>query len=450
MFSKIKYQIQYLRQHRFVRQTAILQTGSVVGNFFQALIGVFLARLLQPHLFGIYSIAIGLGSLASLFLGFGAFNAAAPLIGESYAKKDNHSVQEVLGFLVKMIIVTGFIGLAYIIILPWIGVKFYSNATIGIYAGFAVLALLLASTSLSFLLLCLQLVGKIKIMAWFTAADQFLRYGSSLVFVIIGLGVAGAVNGQVSGAAIVSIIAAIYWKKLRKEHDIFPSFKKLINLARSVSFKKYFGFTFWVMLDRNMGTFYITLPVVLAGIYVSASEVTYFKLAFGYINLAMSLLGPISILLNMEFSKMKADNEKSLMTNFIKVSLYSMILSTIMTAGIVFIAPVAFKILYGANFLPSVKYVAGLFIYGALFGIGVGLGPMWRTINKVKVSILINTIILAVGIPTGILLLKHFGVWGAVIMSTLWFAVSHLISFVYITHYLKKVKSSFQAQVEGN
>ena len=437
MLDKIKDKIQYFRQHKFVQQALVLQTGNLAGNFAQALIGVFLARFLQPHLFGIYSIAISLGSLASLFLGFGAFNAAAPLLGEHYVKKEIHIVREILGFLIKMVIWSGILGLAYMAILPWIGLRFYGDMMIGLYAGLAVIALILASTSWSFLLLCLQLVDKVKTMAQFTAADQFLRYGFTLIFVLVGFGVVGAVSGQAVGAAAIVIAAATYWKKLRHEHSIFPSFKNLIILAKNVSFKKYFGFTFWVTIDRNMGNFYMTLPVVLAGVYVSATEVTYFKLAFGYINLVMSLLGPISTLLNMEFSKMKAESQDTLARNFIKISMYAMGLSALLTVVAVAVSPIAFRILYGINFMPSVKYVAGFFVYGTLFGIGVGLGPMWRTINKVKVSILINTIILAVGIPTGILLIKQFGNWGAVIMVTLWFTVSHFISFVYLYKKLK-------------
>lgn len=438
MFDKVKNKIQYFQQHKFVRQTAVLQAGNLAGNFAQALIGVFLARLLQPHLFGVYSIAISLGSLASLFLGFGAFNAAGPLIGEHYAKKENHIVREVLGFLIKMVVLSGILGLVYMAILPWIGLRFYGDMVIGLYAGLAVIALILASTSWSFLLLCLQLVDKVKTMAQFTATDQFLRYGFTLLFVLLGFGVVGAVSGQMVGAAVMAVAAAVYWKKLRREYDIFPSFKNLIGLAKNVSFKKYFGFTFWVTIDRNMGNFYMTLPVVLTGVYVSATEVTYFKLAFGYINLVMSLLGPISTLLNMEFSKMKADSQNMLARNFIKVSIYAMGLSALLTTVAVAVAPIAFRILYGINFMPSVQYVAGFFVYGALFGIGVGLGPMWRTINKVKISILINTIILAAGIPTGILLIKQFGNLGAVIMVTLWFTVSHFISFAYL---YKKLKS---------
>ncbi len=103
----------------------------------------------------------------------------------------------------------------------------------------------------------------------------------------------------------------------------------------------------------------------------------------------------------------------------------------------IIIAPLAFKILYGPSFLPSVNYIFGLFVYGSLFGIGVGLGPMWRALNKVKVSIVINLIVLGVGIPLGLLLIKSYGLWGAVIMTTAWFTISHFVSFIYLARELK-------------
>ena len=103
----------------------------------------------------------------------------------------------------------------------------------------------------------------------------------------------------------------------------------------------------------------MTLPVILTGVYVSVSEVSFFKLAFGYINLALSLLGPISVLLNVEFPKLQIENREKLVKNFKKVSLYGLGLSILLTVGAVIVSPIAFKILYGENFLPSVPYVEG-------------------------------------------------------------------------------------------
>ena len=97
--------------------------------------------------------------------------------------------------------------------------------------------------------------------------------------------------------------------------------------------------------------------------------------------------------------------------------------------------------LYGESFAPSIKYVAGLFFYGATMGMGVGFGPMWRAINNVKISIIINMITLSVSIPVGLLLIKSFGLWGTVIWVSIVFNVSHISSLVLIIKELKKIKS---------
>ena len=63
---------------------------------------------------------------------------------------------------------------------------------------------------------------------------------------------------------------------------------------------------------------------------------------------------------------------------------------------------------------------------------------MWRAINKVRVSIMINLLVLGAGIPLGLLLIKMYGLWGAVMMVTIWFSISHMVSFGYLVRELKK------------
>ena len=195
------------------------------------------------------------------------------------------------------------------------------------------------------------------------------------------------------------------------------------------------------MFLRNISNkLYFLLPVLIVGLFVSTSEVSYFKLSFAYINLALSLLAPISILLNVEFPKIKVLSRDKLAENFKKVTLYSLGLSIGLTGLAILASPFAFKILYGDSYSESIKYIYGLFIYGGLMGLGVALGPMWRAINKVKVSIIINLITLGLGIPLGLLLIKNMDLWGAIIMVTSWLVVSHVVSFIYIINELRSSK----------
>jgi hypothetical protein len=67
-----------------------------------------------------------------------------------------------------------------------------------------------------------------------------------------------------------------------------------------------------------------------------------------------------------------------------------------------------------------------------LFGLGVGLGPMWRAIDRVRVSIFINLVTLAVGVPLGVFMIGRWHIWGAVAMVTAWYTLSHAVSFALI------------------
>lgn len=437
----IKDKIFYFRQHAFVKNVVLLQSGSFAGNIIQALVAVFMARLLQPELFGIYALAFSLASLVGLFQGVGAQEAMATVLGETYARQDKWKTKEALAFLLKILCITSAIAITGATIAPWIAGKLYQNPSIGSYAAVVILAVVFSTTFFSLSSLVLQVAGKIKAMMMLGLADQIVRYGLSVGLVFFGLGVGGAVSGHLGGAIIIFIASLIIWERLRRKYPIFPSLRKLFRQAQAVSLKKYLGFSLWIAVDRNIANLYSILPVLLTGIYVSSAEVTFFKLAFAFVNLALSLLGPVSTLLNVEFPKMKVEDGANLRSNFVKVSLYSLGLSVLLTGSALLVAHPAFRFFYGENFLISVKYIYGLFVYGALFGVGVGLGPMWRAVNKVKISILINLITLGAGVPFGLWLIKNYGSWGSVIMVTVWFTVSHLISFIYLAKTLKNFKA---------
>ena len=436
----LKEKVMYFSRNRFVRQMMTLQAGSFTGNIIQAVIGIVIARLLQPELFGVYALAIGLASITSLIMGMGIQEAVSSLLGRAYAQKDREKVEDLFGFMLKITFLAALIVIAVLFFMPGIAGKLYGDKLIGIYASIVAVAAILSSLFFSLTYSSFQVTGRIKSLALLVVSDQSLRYGCSLTLVVAGLGVAGAVSGQLAGAFLTSIFSFFLFLRLKKQESLFPGWGNLVAAARRVDIKKYFGFTFWVALDRNMGNVFMALPVILTGIYAVSAEVSFFKLAFGYVNLALSLLGPVSILLNVRFPKMQVENKSELFRSFKKVSLYSLGLSVLLTVGAIIISPLAFKILYGESFLPSVKYVFGLVGYGAFMGIGVGLGPMWRAINKVKVSIIINSIILAAGIPLGLWLIKNYALWGSVAMVTVWFVVSHLFSYFYIADHLKHLK----------
>lgn len=437
MFSRLKDKITYYRDHYFVRNVATLQVGTVIETAIQATSGILMARLLQPERFGVYTLAFGLAGLISVLLGAGALDAITTIAGATYARKDAVQTRDALAYLLKISVLAGIIALIVTLFAPWVAGNLYHDRSIGLYAAILVVAALVTTTFFSVTTLGLQLAGRIKVMMALGVADQFVRFGLSVLLVFLGYGVLGAAVGHLAGAVIIFFASVALWKHLRRADIMFPKLRALVRSIWNVPIRKYLGPSIWITVDRNLGMLYGILPVLMTGIFVLPGEVTYFKLAFGYVNLAMTLLGPVATLLNVEFPKMLEVNRASLRKNFIKVSLYATGLSAALTAGSIAVAPLAFRILYGASYLPSVKYAAGLFVYGAFYGIGIGLGAMWRAINKVKVSIIINCVVLGTGVPAGLWLMKAYGLWGAVITVTSWYTISHLVSFAYISRELK-------------
>ncbi|MBI2062344.1 MAG: oligosaccharide flippase family protein [Candidatus Yanofskybacteria bacterium] len=443
MFNLVKNKIEYLRQHWFVKNVAFYQVGDFTANAAQALIGVFIVRLLGAENYGIYALAFSLSGFVSIFLGLGARDATTIVLSESYAQNDRNRAKEVLGFLVKMTFIMGIISLIGAFLTPWLGKIFYHNDKVGLYASILILATIVASTIFGFTIMALMITRRIKAVTILGALAQFFQSGLALVFVVLGFGVFGAVSGYLAGSIAVSIIATILWQGIHTKYPIFPSIKNLIRSGFGAPIKKYFGFSFWISADRNLANLYNILPIMLTGIFVTAAQVTYFKLAFGYMNLALSMIGPISNLLNVEFPKMRVSEggPEKLLKNFIRVSLYSLAFSAVLTVGAIIVAPTAFHILYGSDFNASLKYVTGLLFYGALMGIGIAFGPMFRAINKVKLAISINLTTFAIGVPVGLLLIKNFGLWGSVIWTTLLYTSSHAVSFILIIRELKKMRS---------
>lgn len=443
----LRARIHYWRSHSFVKNTAILQVGNTIGNVVQALAGVALARILQPSSFGVYALAFGLAGLISVFLGVGAQDAVTTLLGESYAQNDHAKSREAFAFLAKMTVITAGVALVGAILAPLIAQKFYHDFHIGIYAAVVIVASIVSMTFYSFTTIALQVVGRIRSMTSLGLLDQMSRTILALSFVFFGFGVPGIVAGHFLGASIVCIVSSVVWRKLHRDFTFLPSARELVATMWSVPLKKYFGRSLWIAIDRNLSNLYNILPVVLTGIYLAKAEVTFFKLAFAYINFGVGFLGPIGTLLNVEFPKMQVLNRERLAKNFVRVSLYALGISAFLTTGAVIVAPIAFKIFYGSSFRFTIPYVYGLFVYGSLMGIGIGLGSILRALNKVKFAIKLHIINIAIGVPVGLLLIKHYGAWGTIVLVTVWYTLAHFVTFFYVLRQLKKQEALHAASV---
>src|SRR3989338_6361962 len=276
VFVFIRDKISHLRQNYFIRNVATLQAGSFGGTIVQAVVGILIARLLQPELFGIYSLAIGMAGITSLILGMGIQEAVSSMLGGAYARQDKNEVENILGFMLKITFLAALVVIVISAFLPNIADRLYGNSVVGIYAAIVVFATVFSSLFFTLAYSSFQVTGRVRSLGLLILSDQSLRYVLSLVFILIGFGVMGAVSGQLAGAMIIFVISAVLFANISKGELLFPKLNRLLVSVAKADIRKYFGFTFWVALDRNMGNVYMALPVILTGVYVTASEVSFF------------------------------------------------------------------------------------------------------------------------------------------------------------------------------
>src|SRR3989344_2725356 len=210
----IKDRITYFRQHRFVKNLAILQIGNFSNTFIQGLTGIIIARLLQPELFGIYAISFSLAGLLVLVVSFGIQETGATLVGWTYAREDHQGTREAFLFLGRMASVIAVLSVIAILVAPSLAGKIYHNPLIGWYAGILVMASFISNTFLNFSALAYQVVGKIKQMTLLTFTDQTLRNVLAVGLVAMGLSVTGAMSGHLLGAVAMLVVSVIVWERL--------------------------------------------------------------------------------------------------------------------------------------------------------------------------------------------------------------------------------------------
>ncbi len=428
-------------RHRFVRKNVILQIGSFGAMLAQAIGGVILARILGPQEYGRFAVVMSMAAVGSIFLGAGAADALAPMLTRAYHRKDDNEVRQGFLFLGGFVVCTALLASILGLTMPIIAKYLYGEEMIGWLGFFVLMASAISTLIFVPTQLGLQVAGQIKKLSILTLTDQFVRQSFVLILAALGLGITGASVGHAVGAFAVLIISYWFWSRLRGQWGAIPTVRQMmahISLTRESSLVVP---TLWVLADRNLAMLYGAAPISVAALSLAASDVSYFKIALGWITLALSVLSPVSILLNTELARIQVQQPRILRLRFLQVTGVAIAASTLVTLGAAFIAERMFSLLYGPQYAQAVPIVYRLIPFGALFGLGVALGPMWRIMNRVRNSIIINIVVLVVSVPLALLSMQQWGVAGAVGMVTGWYTASHAVSFWYLLKLLGKMQT---------
>lgn len=419
--------------HPFSHDIAILQVGIYASRLIAFGTSLAFARLLGPEGYGFYSLVFALGAIFTSFLDLGTGQGVTNLLARSIHERKHQEVKTLLAFFTKLsLIILATTGIISVLLAPWVGLWFYHNFYLGQLASIVV-----ATTALTLFFpliqIVLQVLRRIKQLTFIETLNKLITSLVSIALIVIGLSVFGIVIAQLLSMIIISIIAVFIYSKLVSQETYLPSIKQLFTTKISWPLLKYyFNFGFLIAISKNLVKLNAIIPLLILGaVLTTNSGLAFYKIAFAYISLPTVLLGPVSRLLNVQFPQTANFSQRQLFKRFWQVNYITIAICLVLTAGALLLGPWLIEFFYGKNFLPSVKLMYGLSLYPVLSAMGVGLGPMFRTLNKMKSAIIINIITFVLLVPTAYYLITELAIAGLIITTLLFTLIPNAISLVY-------------------
>lgn len=427
---------QYKRQildffhHRFVRDTATLEVGHFASVGIGIAASIIFARILQPQLYGVYSLTFALAGLIMMFTNLGVVQGTLTKLAESFTRREKGAIRDIIAFYLKVSLTVGLlVTIIGFSLAPFLARSLYNNIEIGYLARFILLAGFLSSF---FVLLTtiLQVIRRIKTLTIIENTEKISKSLLAVLLVAVGLGVFGIVISHL----LIALAALVYswwlYRRLTKNIPFWPSLKEILLKIPSLPIRKYLTFSLAIALDKNLSKLYYFLPPLILGIFVSEAEVGVFKISFSYVGLSLLLLAPISRLLNVQLPATSIYGKKALLKRFKQVTALSLLITISLAFILGLTAKFLVSFLYGSAYLPALPLIYIMLIYSSLGGLEVGIGSIFRTLNKMKVIILINLILVFFEILLGYLLIKNFGSKGAAWTVTIIFSSTTIISYL--------------------
>lgn len=438
MIINLKEKINNFFSHPFVKDTAILQVGNVLSIGIGIIASILIARLLQPEKYGLYGLVFAFAGLLGLFTNWGAEKATVTLFSEAYGRGDKKEINDILTYFLKInIFIFLTVGLVTILIAPLLSQYFYRSLEIGQLARLVILMSMLG-IFFGILTITLQVLRQMGYYVAVNILDSLFKGIFAVLLIFLGWSVLGIVIGHLLAAFILLIISIFFYESLNKENEYLPSLKDLFLNFWQVSVKKYFKFGFLIAIDGNLSHLYRYSPMVFLGMFVAVQEIGYLKIALNYISLPLILLGPVAQLLNIQLPMTKALSPQSLKNNFIKVTVYSFFIAAGLMVVLILLAPFLVRFFYGISFLPSVKFIHYLAGFAVFSSIGIGVGAMFRTLDKMNIALKINILVIIFGLPLVFWLIKTYGALGAGFANFGWLLISDIIGVLYILKFLNK------------
>jgi O-antigen/teichoic acid export membrane protein len=420
LISQIFTAVRRFSQHRFVRDTVILQSGQFVGIFLSGVTSILVSRILGPNLLGIYTLVLSMAAVMALLDLSASGRVALVEIARALGADDPAEVRDALAYFLRINLqLNGLLVLAFFLAAPPIAQLTYQNAEIGLWARWLGL-IELTDLPYQVLNLAYQSQRQMHVLVRLETFRLALQSAAMIMVLVLGWGIPALVVSQLATSVGFSVFSFLRYRQLALADARFPSWGIMFRRMSSVGVRSRLSLGVRVALDKNLGGFITQLPVLLLGT-VNQTAVGYFGTALKVITLPQPLVSGVARNLDTFLPFQSGQRQSSLRSAFVRSTVYTGLLWSAVTVVFGLAAAPLLVIVYGWDYAPAIPMLFPLLLQSLAVGLGVGLGSTLRTLDKVQYSIGNQILSLAVIGPIGYWAIVHFGGYGAAWFYGLWY-----------------------------
>jgi len=421
--------------------------GLIISTIISSLYIIFLARLLSPSDMGILAIAVVAPNLFALLRDWGINSAMTRFIAKYKSENKMANVKGILSAGVLFELTLGLsLSLLSFILSDFMATNLLQRPEIAPLiqiASFNILAEALLTATRSIF----TGYERMELHSITLILQSALKAVLSLLLVIFGLGVFGAVIGNTiaaltSGLVSTSMLYIVIYKNTEKlSHE---------KSAIVENIKTMFKYGLPLSISAILNGLVTQFQNFLIAIYVINQLIGNYSVALNFAVLITFFATPITTVLFPAFSKLNAQKEKETLGNIFQFSVkYAALLVVPATALVIVLAQPAVFTLFGENYAEAPLYIslyAMIYLFSA-FG-SLSVGALINSQGKTKVNLKITIVTLATAIPLSIILIPTYGITGLIITTLVSRFPSTIISLWWIKKNLAaKIDLSSSARI---
>ena len=341
-----------------IKNSTYQLASSVISRAGALIFAIIIARMLLPELFGLYSMALSIILIFSVFSELGISQAVVRFIAKESGKK-NGKVIEVLKYLLKIkLILIAIVVLALAILSPIIAGKIYDEPIL--LALFSGILYIIFLQLVNFAASTLQGLNNFKLQLIREIIFSVLKI--TLMPIAILIGMKFLLSTEIRLALIILSIAIsflvpipILINSIKKYEVVRKKCKKTTRKEK----KKINKFIIASATIALSGVFFANIDKIMMGYFASASFVGYYTAAVSLISSIVVVPGIFSVSLLPIFSKLKT---KDLGRKFKRVVSVIILISAILFIFTNALAYIIIILIYGKAYLTSVSILRALSI----------------------------------------------------------------------------------------